>query len=393
MKPPRRVVFLVQRIGPYHHARLQALGADRSLSVHAVEFLPGDAVYAWDQVRDPGLYERILAGDDIMLRTALERISPDVVVCAGYSDREVHLAAGWAVRRGIPLVTCSDSNFSDEPRTWMRERLKRMVVSTFDSGLVAGSRAHEYLGALGMEYERRFSPWDVVDNEHFRAGAELARGDSGAIRRKMGLPERYFLCVARFVPKKNIDRLLEAYARYAGGAGYSAWSLVLSGAGPLEANLKAAVAKAGLKDRVLFPGFLQYPDLPACYGLAGAFVLASTSDQWGLVVNEAMAAGLPVIVSSGCGCAPDLVREGENGFVIDPGDSPALSQALGQMATMEPAGRVQMGVRSMELIAGFTPARFAEALKRAVNCAETRRRRKGLLSRIALGALLLRRRM
>ena len=150
-------------------------------------------------------------------------------------------------------MTCSDSNYSDEPRTWTREWLKRQVISSFDAGLAAGTRAREYLGTLGMDDARIFTPWDVVDNEHFRAGAERARGDSAARRQRLGLPDRYFLCVARFVPKKNLARLLEAYASYAGEAGSSAWSLVLSGSGPLEADLKAAVSEAGLAEGFTSP--------------------------------------------------------------------------------------------------------------------------------------------
>ena len=387
MTATRKVAFLVQRIGPYHHARLQALGADQSLAVHAIEFLPGDTVYAWDRVDRPGAFRRHQAADGGQVGAILSQLEPDVIVCAGYSDPEVHRAVGWAMRREIPLVVCSDSNYCDEPRTGLREAFKRLVVSAFDAGLVAGTRAHEYLGSLGLDASRRFSPWDVVDNEHFLGGAERARSDAAANRLRLGLPERYFLCVSRFVRKKNLERLVLAYAAYAGRAGSSAWSLVLSGSGPLEAGLRSAAAAAGLEDRVVFPGFLQYGDLPACYGLADGFVLASAADQWGLVVNEAMACGLPVIVSSGCGCAPDLVRDGENGFVFDPDDPAALSEALGRVADLEPARRAQMGVHSKELIARFTPEAFAAGLKGAMDCAVSRRRRKSLLSRLALRAL------
>ena len=391
--PSRAVAFLVQRIGPYHHARLQALAADRSLSVYAIEFRPGDAVYAWEPVKDVGRYHRLQAADGKSLRKVLETILPEVVVCVGYADPEVHGAAGWALRRGVPLVTCSDSNYIDEPRTWIREALKRLVVSAFDSGLVAGSRSHEYLGMLGMDGNRRFSPWDVVDNEHFRLGAESARCNAAELRAKLRLPEYYFLCVARLVPQKNLDRLLEAYTTYAEIAGSAAWSLILSGSGPLEARLRETVVRAGLESRVHFQGFLQYPDLPVRYGLAGAFVLPSTSDQWGLVVNEAMAAGLPIVVSSRCGCAPDLVRAGENGFEFDPADTSALANALAKVAQMEPERRAQMGDRSREIIAGFTPEAFAKGLKSAVEYARTRRRDKSLLARLAFMALHARHRM
>jgi glycosyltransferase involved in cell wall biosynthesis len=384
----KAVVFLVRRMGPYHHARLRALAADPSLSVHVIEFRANDPVYSWDPVGEVGGYERVRVPSAGDLGRALDGVLPDVVVCAGYSDIEIHRAAAWALRGGVPLVTCSDSNYNDEPRTWAKETLKRLMLSAFDSALVAGSRAHDYLETLGLCGDCRFSPWDVVDNDHFERGADAARRAPAEARERLKLPERYFICAARFVPKKNLKGLVEAYGRYAASAGESAWSLVLSGNGPLEADLRAQAAAAGLGSRVCFPGFLQYADLPACYGLAGALVLPSESDQWGLVVNEAMAAGLPILVSSHCGCAPDLVRDGDNGFTFEPGDAAMLADLLGRIARMSPARRAAMGARSREIVARFTPEAFASGLKAAIRCALDRRRRSsGLVARAIVGAL------
>src|SRR5262249_59830905 len=106
--------------------------------------------------------------------------------------------------------------------------------------------------------------------------------------------------------------------RYRAAAGTAAWKLVLLGEGEQRAKLEGLRDALGLRNDVSMPGFKQYDELPAYYGLASAFVHTSTTEQWGLVVNEAMAAGLPVLVSERCGCGPDLVREGVNGFTFDP---------------------------------------------------------------------------
>ncbi len=375
-------------MGPYHHARLRALAADPGYSVSAIEFRAADSVYAWDPVDEAGGYARLKASTAEDLGRALDRLRPDAVVCAGYADPEIHAAASWALGEGVPLVTCSDSTYEDEPRAWAKEALKKMTLSAFDAALVAGCRAHDYMGTLGLGRDRRFEPWDVVDNLHFERGADAARRSSGEARARLGLPENYFICVARFVAKKNLVGLIDAYERYVAGAGESAWSLVLSGAGPLEAELRARVEAAGLGSRVFFPGFLQYADLPASYGLAGAFVLPSGSDQWGLVVNEAMAAGIPVLVSSRCGCTPELVRPGKNGFTFEPGEPAALADLLKRVAGMRPEERASMGVASREVVAAFTPEAFASGLKAAIGCAlDRRRRRAGLFTRAVLGAL------
>ncbi len=385
------IAFLVQRVGPYHHARLCAWAAVRPGAVKVIEFRPADAVYAWTPVKENGGYERFQTHSREELCRTLDEMQPQVVVGVGYADPEINQATAWALHRRVPLVTCSDSTYDDEPRSWTKELFKRRIVGAFDAALVAGRRAHDYLEHLGLGGERRFQPWDVVDNAHFERGAELCRAGESASRERLKLPPRYFLCVARFVPKKNLQRLVEGYVRYARQAGDGAWSLVLSGSGPLEAELRASVAAAGLNRQVHFPGFLQYPDLPAYYGLAGAFVLPSESDQWGLVVNEAMAAGLPVLVSSRCGCAPDLVREGENGFTFDPEKSETLAERLTQVAGLDQARHSAMGQRSREIVAAFSPEAFARGLEAAVAFALTRRpARKPRLTRVLVNLLAMR---
>ncbi len=131
----------------------------------------------------------------------------------------------------------------------------------------------------------------------------------------------------RFVPKKNLDVLLEAFAAYC-EASRSPWELVLCGDGPMKEGLEAMTRELGISDHVRMPGFVQYEDLPSYYGLAQAFVHASHREQWGLVVNEAMAAGLPVLVSERCGCVPELVQQGVNGFTFPPSDAAALKRLL-----------------------------------------------------------------
>ena len=124
---------------------------------------------------------------------------------------------------------------------------------------------------------------------------------------------------------KNLFNLLRAYALYRDRLKLQPWKLVLLGDGPLRPQIVALRSELHLQEDVFLPGFKQYSDLPAYYGLAKAFVLASTREPWGLVVNEAMAAGLPVIVSERAGCVPDLVKAGVNGYTFEPLDVEALS--------------------------------------------------------------------
>jgi glycosyltransferase involved in cell wall biosynthesis len=166
---------------------------------------------------------------------------------------------------------------------------------------------------------------------------------------------------------------------------------VLSGSGPLEAELRAQVSASGLGSRVCFTGFLQYPDLPACYGLAEALILPSASDQWGLVVNEAMAAGLPVVVSARCGCAPELAHQGVNAFTFEPGETDVLADILVGLSAMDSEERLAMGKRSQAIVSAYTPESFAEGLTAAIACAQAHHPRKGgIFGRMVLRLLALR---
>ena len=110
---------------------------------------------------------------------------------------------------------------------------------------------------------------------------------------------------------------------------------------------------------ITFVGHKSIEDLPLFYADAGCFVLPSTREPWGLVVNEAMASGLPVIVSSRCGCADDLVDDGSNGFIVDPTNEAEMAVAFSRISSLDPFDRNRMGARSREIIADYSPQRWA----------------------------------
>jgi glycosyltransferase involved in cell wall biosynthesis len=144
------------------------------------------------------------------------------------------------------------------------------------------------------------------------------------------------------------------------------------GDGELRSSIMSRIARLDLVEDIRLPGFKQYGELPIYYGLASAFVHASTSEQWGLVVNEAMASGLPVLVSKRCGCAPDLVEDGLNGFTFDPCDVEELAGLMQHVAAMTDEQRHAMGHASRLIVADWGPERFADGLMQAVRVAMSR---------------------
>ena len=170
-------------------------------------------------------------------------------------------------------------------------------------------------------------------------------------------------------PEKDLTRLLLAYSQYKAKRGERGWKLVILGDGPLRGKLLRQRSRLHLESDVIFPGFVQYDQLPLYYGLAGAFVHASIVEQWGLVVNEALAAALPVLVSNRCGCVPELVHDGENGFLFDPLNIGELSRLLDLVSRTPDLQK--MGRRSRSIIQGWSPAKFAEGMLQAATTALT----------------------
>jgi len=161
------------------------------------------------------------------------------------------------------------------------------------------------------------------------------------------------------------------------------WDLVVLGDGPLKADLCHLISDLRLNEHVHLPGFRPYDELSVYYALANAFVHASTSEQWGLVVNEAIASGLPVIVSRRCGCAPELVNG--NGSTFDPTNQHELTARLLEMASLSDEERKHLGDNSYRIASNFAPERFGEGLERAASVAmRVPQKRFGVMDRALL---------
>lgn len=390
------LAVIFHRLGPYHHARLHA--ASQLIDITAIETCAMDNTYDWVEVKGAQGFQRVtLFSSDAQqkaasevgrrIRRALDKAKPAVVAIPGWSAREALAALDWCRSRRRPAIIMSASTAHDKSRTWWKEAIKTRIVKLCAAGIVGGQPHADYMARLGMPRDCIFSGYDVVDNDYFAREADAVRRTAKEVRLRLGMPRRCFLASGRFVRKKNFGFLIEAYYSYQRHAGAKAWDLIILGDGALRRNLEQQRDQLGLTSRIHLPGFKQYDELPAWYGLAGAFVHTSTTEQWGLVVNEAMAAGLPVLVSNRCGCAPDLVEEGRNGFVFDPTDVAALARSMLRMSDSE-IDLIAMGKASRAIISRWTPHTFATNLNFAANSAIERvTERTGFTDRVMLRLL------
>jgi glycosyltransferase involved in cell wall biosynthesis len=406
-----KVAGVVANIVPYHRARWNAF-VGLVKECHLIEVSNRDEFKSLEAADGPEqAFSRKTIFPERMVREipveqlrigvarALDEVGPDVIVLNGYAASYSLAALEWGVAKGVPSVVCSESNEFDEHRRYWKELIKRRVLRLCAAGLAGGTLHAQYLCKLGMAPDAIFLGYDAVDNAYFAAGAARARAAERQTREELGLPGKFFLACGRFTQKKNHALLLRAYANYIQkGTSESSvvslrthkpWSLVFVGDGPLGTLLQRLIEELGLQSWVNIAGAREYEQIPAYYGLAGALVHASTTEQWGLVVNEAMASGLPVLVSARCGCAADLVQEGRNGFTFDPFVVDALAALLSRLAGAERADYEAMGKASQEIVAEWGLERFASSLKQAVDLATHREmHRANLADKLLLKVLL-----
>ena len=391
---PTRLAVLFHRFGPYHHARLRA--AARAGDTVGIELSRVDATYQWDTVEGSDGFAKVTLFDDRdigavpadaieeRLSRVLTEVAPTVIATPGWGDAGSLLALQWGARRGVPMIAMSETMEADTARNRIREAAKARIIGMFSGAIVGGRRHRDYIDGLGMPRERIVLGYDCVDNDYFSARAAQVRAEAAPLRRELNLPERYFLASSRFIERKNLAGLVRSFSRYRSLAGAAAWNLVIIGDGPLRESLQALAREQGVGQWLAMPGFMQYRELPSYYALAGAFIHPAFGEPWGLVVNEAMASSLPVLVSRQSGCAHELVEEGRNGFTFDAADEKELASLMLRVS-QDPA-LPALGAASAAMIARWSCGNFARKLwdLSAAVCGAGAGRQSGILDRALL---------
>ena len=375
-----KLLVIFPNFGPYHMARLRGAAArDEFAPCIGLEIAAHEALYPWQTRRDDlgfrldtlldGTLEEIPTKAIIArLNAYLDETRPDVLAICGYERPEMRAALKWANRNQKTAILMSESKRDDAPRRAWKEAIKRRIVRKFDAGLVGGAAHARYLVELGLPAHRIFEGYDVVDNAAFAALAEGWRAEPRLGQRP------YFLTVNRFIERKNLARVIETWASYRANVARNhpdatPWDLVLCGAGAEESQLRERARKTGL-DGVHFTGFAQQNEVARWMAGAGAFVHAPLQEQWGLVVNEAMACGLPILLSQTCGCAPELLENGRNGWTFDPTRADALAERMAYLAhEISDERRAELGAASRAIIADWSPSRFGKGLLQGARAA------------------------
>lgn len=283
----------------------------------------------------------------------------DVIWVHGYATANAMLAMLAAKRLRLPVLQRMESTLIDRKRGGAKLRVKTAVLARLkhlvDAVLPIGTLNAEYWRQYLPETPQFLMPY-AVDNEYFAAKTRAAAAGREDFRAELGLqPGRNVILFAgKLIERKRCGDLLEAYIRLAAepsgrSPGKSAEPqpyLLIAGDGELRAGLEAR-AKQLNWESVRFLGFQNQTQLPRLFDLCDVFCLPSVHEPWGLIVNEAMAAGRAVVASDQVGAAPDLVRDGETGFVFPAGDIDALAAALRKLTT-EPGLAARMGAAGQQ---------------------------------------------
>ena len=365
------VIFLWDNFGPYHVDRLEAATAALSAEFRTigVGIAGSSAIYAWTPPGEQSSLERITLFPDLAdesvsrwrcfgaLARLCWRLRPRHVFLCHYEKLEIFLLAVLLHLAGSRPYCMVESKFDDRPRQIWRELGKAFFCLPYRGTLVGGRRSGDYLRFLRFDPSRIAFGYDTVSMARIRRLAESPPAPQGRAH-----AERHFTVIARLVPKKNITLALRAYALYCDAAGAAARALHICGSGVLEPSLREEVRALGLS-RVIFHGFIQAPEIARVLASTLALILPSTEEQWGLVVNEALAMGVPILCSENAGARDLLVRTAVNGYVFEPDNREGLARFMRKLAEDEAEWR-HLADGSLALAPMADAAQFACGVRR-----------------------------
>jgi glycosyltransferase involved in cell wall biosynthesis len=290
-------------------------------------------VYKWSSLDDCQIKRNIYKVNNanilqitiFVIRFVLDvlKFNPDIAIFYGYNTLPFFVAASILRAVGRTVVSMNDSKFDDYDRSILKDLSKIILLTPYNGYLAASRRAEQYLRYLGAK--NIYLYYCAID-----VGKVKRNGQSEFVN--TGFDERNFVVIARFVTKKNYPFILKSFESYSSSVA-NPRRLVLCGYGPLEAEIRSAIAASEMLSRYVdVVGYLRTDQIPELLGRSLALLLPSTEEQFGIVVTEALAVGIPVVISTCCG-ATDLINSTVNGYVVEPNNVAGLCSALVRLSS------------------------------------------------------------
>lgn len=354
-----KVLFITNIPSPYRVDFFNELGRHCDLTVWFEA--ENEANRHWGDDGKPKTYQsRFLRGWTLGLDKhvnpsiirLLRTHSFDVTVLGGYSTPTELAAIQWLRMRRKPFLLSSDGGFPARENVW-KKRFKTRFISSAAGWLSSGSNCTAYLRHYGADAGRIYEyPFSSVDYDpHSRK--PMSPEEKISFKQREGLKRSVILSVGQFIDRKGYKELLQ----FSGALDDGNTTLLLIGGGPLKSAYEDLARQSGLS-HVLIKDYMSKERLAEFYKASDLFVLPTRYDIWGLVLNEAMAFGLPIVTTTGAGAAYTLVTEGENGYIADPSDYPGIVESCRQIRD-DAALRKRMSRISLERSEAYTISRMA----------------------------------
>lgn len=275
----------------------------------------------------------------------------DVVISSGWDSFTSQASFFTCKLLGKPFILWSESTINE--RNWRRTvslPLVKFMVRHSDAYIAIGTRAKKYFTYLRAKPQKIFIAYSTVDVEYFKNESNMLKEKRDKLKEKMGIKTNSVIMYSgQLIERKGLFYLLQAYKELR--KDYQDISLLIVGYGPQEERLKEVCKKENIQN-VFFTGFIDYNNLPGCYVISDLFVLPSFEETWGLVINEAMACGLPIITTAKVGASADLVKEGINGYIIEEKNIAQLYEAMKKIVLNQSLQK-KMGEQSRKIIENF----------------------------------------
>ncbi len=346
-----KIAILYSELAAYTLACLRTLKGNYNVDLLLYHWKPAvDAPYRFgDMEIFSQVHERVgQTSTDIV--QSLIKFKPDAIYVPGWMDKEYLQAARVYKRRGIPVISGLDGQW----RNTLTQRFGSRIAGThlkkyIDIFWVAGERQAHFAKKMGFTGDKLWYGLYSCDWDTY----------SRVYRERNGNLSKAFLYIGRYVPDKGIDSLLKAYEQYRKAVD-NPWKLLCVGTGPMVSKIEQNTGVENL-------GFMQPDMLPSVMARAGAFIMPSLFEPWGVAIHEAVSAGLPVICSEACGAGVHLVQDSYNGYQFKTGDIKQLTYQMTKLSLLSASELKAMGSASFELSKQFTPQRWADTFIRGID--------------------------
>ena len=387
----RHVAIVWTKFLPYHIARINHVRTQLHAEGHrltAIEVASKDALYPFPETNLSATdYVCIFSGKSYRalhplaihhrIYSTIEQISPDVIISPSTPFPSGMASIKYCLKKKKFSAIMDDAWQLSDTRGPMITAVKKIIHNNVDAVFIPSRFHAPYYERMGFPSERIVYGVDVVDNDYYSRYSQSAAERSDELRKELKLPKKYFIFVGRFIKRKGIETLLEAFQLYRKDPGPAAWDLVLVGD---DVEITEYTMKAKKVEGVHFAGIQVGERLCAYYGLASALILPSEIETWGLVINEAMACRLPIIASSGCGAARALIDEGKNGWMFQPRDHHRLLDLMKEVSGLPEGVLKSTGEQAFRTIQSYSLDTFSAGVRSMLTM--TQRNKKMVLPNI-----------